>query len=334
MSESVMRSIINQFASLQTSHVTFEFQGGEPLLALDEMKMFISLTEYEFRSRGIDKTWKYRVATNASCISDEFCNLVHKYNIEVSVSIDGPRDVHNLARVRSDGTGSFDECWAGVERLRKAGVNIQGAIVSIGRHNWNRASDLVNFFSHNKLSFKPRPINAFGRELKTSMGCTQDQWFQAFRELYVLSKGQGVSNISVNIYEENAYTPVRDYICLRSPCGAANELLSFNPNGDVHPCDGFKSDESMVIGNVLFEEISAILEKEVVMNLRSISWRDRPGCRDCDLRGMCGQCLYSCKGKFDTFFKPDPQCSSRKKIFWFLIEEWVRLNVARFPLDI
>ena len=107
-----------------------------------------------------------------------------------------------------------------------------------------------------------------------------------------------VENFSIHIFEENVYTPIRDYICLRYPCGAARELVSVNPNGDVFPCDGFKGEKKFVMGNVLNEKIEDMLKKPEILKLRDRTSKDIEKCSKCLFRGMCCSCCYSAYGKF------------------------------------
>jgi len=54
-------------------------------------------------------------------------------------------------------------------------------------------------------------------------------------------------------------------MCLRSPCGAAREVVSINPNGDVYPCDGFKGVEEFKMGNILNEKNVDMLKKPFIV---------------------------------------------------------------------
>ena len=135
--------------------------------------------------------------------------------------------------------------------LRKNGITIDGSVCTIGKHNVKHPKEIVDFFRKNHIGFKPRPVNILGRELENNMAPENGDWYKCFVEMYHRSKKTGTVNFSIHIFEENAYTPIRDYICLRYPCGAAREIISVNPNGDVFPCDGFKGVQEFKMGNIL-----------------------------------------------------------------------------------
>ncbi len=325
MREDVMRSLISQMLSLPVPLVTFEFQGGEALCNVEGMRLFIELAEK--MNESYHKVLRYRTVTNATLITDDFLELAKKYDLKVGISLDGPRDCTDRVRVDAQGKGVFDRVMDGVRRMRDSGIEVDGAVCTVGQHNVHCAKEIVDFFAENKIEFKPRPVNILGREITSNLTTKPGEWFEAYKEMYYRSKEKNINNASIHIYEENTYGPIRDYVCLRYPCGAAREIISVNPNGDVYPCDGFKGEEQFKIGNVLEESIADIMKKEPVRKLQSRTAKDIEKCRSCTFRAMCCSCCYSAFGKFGTIYREDPHCADRRLIFLFLIDEWIRNNV-------
>lgn len=325
MQEDVMQCLISQMLSLPVPSVTFEFQGGEALCNVDGMKRFIELSENI--NKAHNKRIRYRTVTNATLITDRFIDLVKQYDIKVGVSLDGPRECTDKVRVDAQGNGVFDRVMSGIKKMRDNGIEVDGAVCTMGQHNVHCAKDVVDFFAENKIEFKPRPANVLGRELTSNLTTKPGEWFNAYKEMYYRSKEKNITNYSIHIFEENTYGPIRDYICLRYPCGAAREIISVNPNGDVFPCDGFKGEAKFKIGNVLEESITDILKKESVLKLRSRTAKDIEKCSSCTFKAMCCSCCYSAFGKFGTIYREDPHCADRRLIFLFLIDEWIRNNV-------
>ena len=325
MQEDVMQNLISQMLLLPIPLITFEFQGGEALCNVEGMKKFIELSEKT--NEGHSKILRYRTVTNATLITDEFIDLVKKYDIKVGVSVDGPRDCTDKVRVDSQGNGVFNRIMSGVKKMRDNGIEIDGAVCTIGQHNVHHAKKIVDFFAKNNIEFKPRPVNVLGRELFSNLTTKPGEWFDAYKEMYYRSKELNINNASIHIYEENTYGPIRDYVCLRYPCGAAREIISVNPNGDVFPCDGFKGEETFKMGNLLEESIFDIMKKESVCKLKNRTAKDIEKCSSCIFRAMCCSCCYSAFGKFGTIYREDPHCVDRRLIFMFLIDEWIKNNV-------
>ena len=71
--------------------VTFEFQGGEPLINFDVIKHIILYSE----ERANDKEIDYSVVTNTLLVDDEMISFFKEHNVSVSTSLDGDKYTHN-----------------------------------------------------------------------------------------------------------------------------------------------------------------------------------------------------------------------------------------------
>lgn len=325
MTDDVMERIITEMYKMPTPLVTFELQGGEPLCFLEGMKKFIEISEV-LREK-YNKRAQYRTVTNCTLVSDEFIELAKKYDIKVGISIDGPKDMTDSVRIREDGSGAFDDIMIGIKKMTSNGVDVDGAVCTIGQHNCNYPEEIVDFFAEHDISFKPRPANILGREITSNTTTKKGEWVDTYKKMYHRSKLKDIENFSIHIFEENVYSPIRDYICLRYPCGAAREVISVNPNGDVFPCDGFKGEQDFVIGNILKEDLEKMLGKEWVCKMKDRTAKDIPACNSCLFKSMCCSCCYSAHGAYGTIYREDPHCYDRKKIFLFLLDEWIINNV-------
>ncbi len=327
MTEEVMDAVIHSMLSMpQVEMVTFEFQGGEASTNIDGMRTFIEKVEKV--KNNYDKLIKYRIELNCIIVNEELITLLKKYNVSVGVSVDGPREMTNKARVDINGNGVADRIEAGIAKLRENGIKIDGAVCTIGQHNVHYPKQLMDYFDKMKISFKPRPVNILGREKESNLTTKDGEWAKCFKGMHQIKDDYDIENFSVHIFEENVYTPIRDYICLRYPCGAARELVSVNPNGDVIPCDGFKGEEQFIMGNVLNETIEEMLKKPKVIKLRDRTAKDIDKCSSCLFRGMCCSCCYSAYGKFGSVYREDPHCLDKKQIYLYLMEQWIRENIV------
>jgi uncharacterized protein len=60
--------------------------------------------------------------TNGTLLTEDWADFIVESGINVGVSIDGPRRLHDMNRVTRAGRGTFDKTVAGVRRLRERGV--------------------------------------------------------------------------------------------------------------------------------------------------------------------------------------------------------------------
>lgn len=323
MDDKTIEELVDQMFNMpKIDRFTLEFQGGEALAYFDGIKKAVKYAES--KKDEFDKDVNYRIETNGTLINDEVVDFAKKYDIVIGISVDGPKELNDEARVYPDGSGTFSDIKEGIQKLKETGLGVAGSVCTIGKHNVSQPEKIANFFRDVDVSFKPRPVNILGRELENNFAPDSEDWFECYKKLHKMGRNEDIKNWSVHIYEENVYTPVRDYICLRSPCGAARELISVNPNGDVFPCDGFKGCDEWVIGNINEEKIVDMLEESKAQKIRNRSYEDIEKCSSCLFRGMCGSCAYSCYGAFGSIFREDPQCEARRKIFKYLIKYWIK----------
>ena len=72
--------------------------------------------------------------TNGTSIDDELVGLFREHRVFVSVSLDGPPELHDAARIQRGGRGSHARVVEGVRRLLEARIPHQ-VEVTVGRHN-------------------------------------------------------------------------------------------------------------------------------------------------------------------------------------------------------
>lgn len=89
--------------------------------------------------------------------------------------------------------------------------------------------------------------------------------------------------------------------CTGSGCGAAFNFAALLPDGEVHACRKFPSP----IGNIREQHFSEIYQGALAKKYRAGS----SGCRNCEIRPVCGSCLAVSHGfGKDIFTDLDPYC--------------------------
>jgi len=226
------------------------------------------------------------MVTNLVHYPAELAELVRRYHIHVTASLDGPPEINDMQRVHPDGRGTYQAVAANIRRLRAATCEPSMIESTFTRRHvalgWTAAA-LRRFF-----------LNAFGVRmvLIAPVGDPQDS-DAAFRLLPQLC--EGASWLAPGIAEEGAVDPgelvhmVPIILQQRSPywCGAGMSALSVTPKGDVYPCHLFLGHPEYRIGNVLSGEWN----ESVVDQLRGNSKPNDPTCRECNVDWACTGCV-------------------------------------------
>jgi uncharacterized protein len=97
--------------------LNISFHGGEPLLAgKDWFRRAIAI----LREAGGDHvSFHFGVQTNAVLIDDEWLDLFQDHGIDVGVSLDGPREINDRARLNFAGDSTYEKTVAGIKKLQE-----------------------------------------------------------------------------------------------------------------------------------------------------------------------------------------------------------------------
>lgn len=118
------------------------WHGGEPL-AVGPQRFAALLAPFE-DLRHAGRIHHY-VQTNATLITDAWCDLFERYDVRVGVSIDGAADL-NAERVDLRAKPAFDRILRGIKRLREHGIPFS-AISVVGADGITRPEELLDFLA-------------------------------------------------------------------------------------------------------------------------------------------------------------------------------------------
>lgn len=116
MPAAVQQATVRQLADLyvhQRQPFSVVLHGGEPLLlGADGLRAFCS----RLRS-ALPAPCGVHVQTNGVLLTEEIIDIFVRFDVGISVSIDGPRDLHDRFRLDLQGRGSYDRVLEAIGRL-------------------------------------------------------------------------------------------------------------------------------------------------------------------------------------------------------------------------
>jgi len=283
-----------------TKYLTFEFQGGEPLLNIDVVKAMISHS----KEINTEKEIQYTIVTNLVSLSDNVLEYLINENVSICTSLDGYADVHNLNRIFSNGLGSYDAVKRGIEKVKAAGRYI-GAIQTTSRHSLAYPKDIVSAYVDLGISgIFLRPLTPLGtaRKYWDDIGYTTDEFLSFYKEaldfiIKVNIEGLHFPEIHASYFLKKILGGYSDnYMELRSPCGASIGQLSYYHDGNVYTCDEGRllsemGDSSFLLGNVHTNTYDDLMNCSSCKSTSAASVIESlPGCCDCVYQPYCGVC--------------------------------------------
>src|SRR5262249_23961464 len=113
---------------------------GEPLLNFPLIQQIVC--EAEKRNNG--KNLAFVIATNLALINSDILEFCQRHDIQLSSSLDGPRDLHNTNRPRP-GQNSYEVTIEGIRAARNAlGRDRVSALMTTTEASLARAREIVD----------------------------------------------------------------------------------------------------------------------------------------------------------------------------------------------
>lgn len=91
------------------------------MLCPDTIQAVCEFFEESTKNGIFDEMPHFLMVSNGTLIDEKMANLIHMYDIKVTISIDGPEEIHDLNRVDAAGKGSFSRVIRGIEMLNQVG---------------------------------------------------------------------------------------------------------------------------------------------------------------------------------------------------------------------
>ena len=332
MSPEVARKAVDVALGSSQHRITFEFQGGEPLLNFDAIRTII---EYTDRVKG-DKQVEYTMVSNLVALTDEKLNFLREHHVAVSTSLDGPEILHNRNRRYNVREGSFGFARNGLRKLQQNGISA-GAIETTTRYSLPWAREIVNtYFECDIPGIFLRPLTplGFAREEWEEIGYSPDEYIAFYKTAFeaileINRQGHYFPELLASYFLRKILNGVSDnYMELRSPCGAGLGQMAFYYDGNVYTCDEGRmvaeaGDLAFKIGTV--DDSYDKLVQNPVCCATSVSSlvESLPSCSDCVYQPYCGVCPvvnYAISGDVFTQGSYSFRCEVYRKIQDYLFE--------------
>ena len=326
--------------ALQSPEITlsFEFQGGEPLLNFDIIKYIV---EYAEEHKGYHDI-SYTIVTNLTLLTDEMLEFFANYNFGLSTSIDGNEFVHNSNRAFVNGKGTFESVVKSLENIRKAGLRV-GAIQTTTRTSLEYPKEIVR--SYAELGFDSifiRPLTPLGKASLywDKIGYSPEEFVEFYKaaldELIQINvNGYFIKEDHATILLKRIHGDSMNYMELRSPCGAAVGQLAYYADGNIFTCDEGRMLHEMglntfCLGNVYESTYKDLIENSVCKTVCASSILETiPTCCDCVYQPYCGTCPvvnFALNGDVIEKHPRSYRCRIYSGILDFLFEKFYENN--------
>ena len=307
----------------ESRNVSIVLFGGEPLLRFPLLRAAVH--EARAMAEASGKKISFSLTTNGTLVTREIAGFLKENGVSVCVSIDGPREIHDVNRPYASGRGSYDDVERGIAYLME---NRKGyplaARVTIGRG----AVDVRKTFDHlrglgfDEVGFAPASAAEGSRTALTEGEL--DRVLGGFRTLaaeYVDDVRERRMPAFSNMTQILALIHRGDP--MPYPCGAGIGMLAADPSGVLYPCHRLCG-----VGDSMGDPSRGIASDARARFLDGARRRRESACDACWAKNFCaGGCYHDAYLRQGDLFAPSTHyCRWIKELFLLGLQTYVRIQ--------
>ena len=308
MNEVIGRNIIKKFLSDNSANVdnkTVVLFGTEVLQHPKLVNVLAECVRDFDKKHGVDT--ELVLFTNGVLISDQVIEMIKRNSIMPIISIDGPKEIHDQARIYRNGKGSYDIIRKNCDSLNKNGIQF-GISTAVGEHNIDILPDVVEYFINNFY-----PINIGLNPMEINKNISKDVFYTKFMKqslkAFEIARNYGISIPQV-MRRIRPFVERKHRIKECPTCGGA---LRVYPDGRVGTCSHFVANDEYCVPYEVYIKDN-IYQNEMIKLWSSRTQFFFPNCSTCAAISLCGGgCVYNAFLQNKDIMKPDYRVCSHSK---------------------
>lgn len=301
--KNIIDKTIEKIFQTPSHSIKIELQGGEPLVNWESSKYLIE-NSYNKGIQFKDKKVEIILCTNLTLIDEAKLQFLKKYNVLISTSLDGTREMHDKHRVTHNGKGSYDTFIENLKLTRKIlGHESVGALLTVSKSNLPYLKEVIDEYI--RLGFDGvfiRALNPYGMATKNLdiLGYPVEEFIDKYKKVltYIIElnlKGTFFIDYYSALLIKRILTPFSTgFMDLQSPAGAGISGVIYDFNGDVYPTDESRmlartGNNIFKIGNVVNNSYEEIFQNKILLDITKKSiLQTTPSCSSCAYNIYCG----------------------------------------------
>jgi uncharacterized protein len=288
-----------------------DFFGGEPLMNFDVVKELVRYGR-ELEAR-YNKKFRFTITTNGLLLDDETIDYINREFVNVVISIDGRREIHDKLRKTRSGKGSYEYIVPNAVKLadsrNQTDYYVRGTFT---KFNKDFDKDVLHLADLGFKQISVEPVVApdeedyhLSKEDLPEIFASYERLMKAFQERQKEGRGFNFFHFQVDL-EQGPCAAKRT-----TGCGAGNEYIAVTPGGDIYPCHQFVGDEAFKMGSVL----DGSFNRDMQLEFRKSNVFTKETCNSCWAKFYCsGGCAANAQHFSGSIHEPyELGCEMEKK---------------------
>ena len=329
MRDEVLESMVKRVLNEANGHCSFAFQGGEPTLA--GLEFFEKLMELQRKHNYKNLKIYNSLQTNGTLIDESWAKFLSENKFLVGLSMDGPKEIHNLNRKDCCGLDTFSKVERATELFKK--YNVEFNILCVVTSNTARhVNKIYRYFKEKDFKFL-QFINCldplYEEKGKYNYSLKPQDYTKFLKNLFDLWYEDLLNGNRVSI---RYFDGLLETILLgrSSSCGMNGTCTCqfvVESDGSVYPCDFYVLDKWR-LGNIQDMTMKELFETNKNHEFIKLSFKVHEECKKCKWFKLCkGGCRRCRDSKEDSALELNYYCQSYKVFFEYAFPRLI--NVAK-----
>lgn len=292
MSISTLKDTLDRFFENYSEIENIMFFGGEPTLNMEAIRFGCEYIHSLYKQGKVNKLPNLGMVTNGTLVNDDLIDIIKNYNLNITVSLDGPKEVNDTLRVYENGSGTSSLIEKNIYRLKEEcnqPVAIEATYTGIHEKMGFSVLDVIKYIQDkfNVEKVHIAPVSAIKEsELAVS---SRSPFIKSINEVYKWKKqGCDYRYTSYNLTLEG----LKHKVVRTHYCEAGLSRFAVSAGGDVYPCYLFTDEEEVRMGNVKDVDLFTSEKMTLLQNkLRTFNKYKKEGCASCFNNTLCRQCI-------------------------------------------
>ena len=278
------------------------FYGGEPLLEINLIKEVISYIESNYEG----KEFTYAMTTNATLLTDEIVDYLVAKDVWLTISIDGPKSIHDLNRCFESGRGSYDIVIKNLLRMKERYPDYYTKCSTNTVISPKQEYDCIKkFFIEDDVMDSLYSKISFISDASTNRSFVYEdavfieQRKDELKQMLVML-GEMNNSSAKSLFGDYNHELHRKYISLHTgglhakkghpsgPCIAGGKKTFIDIDGNIYPCEKVPECKEMTLGN-----INTGISVEKANDMMNIARITEKQCQNCWAFIFCTSCVVA-----------------------------------------
>ncbi len=293
MEQNTAKSAIDVFLKRYRNIKNIQFFGGEPLLNIPLIEFICEYFTKLNNENKIEFLPNFGLITNGTIYTEEMISIVNRYNILMTVSMDGNQELHNATRVFKNGSGTWQKIIENIRKYKLATNQPIAIEVTFNSNHVNSGYSIINVIKSIKADTGINNVHVVPVSVDTASTLKLDNRYDFINSVHDIFDFKRIEN------QDHSYAYIQRIIqsfkvkkTNKYLCEAGISMFSVSYKGDIFPCFMLTDIEKYRMGNIFDENLfESELFTTISNQLLEFSKFKNSKCTNCFNNKICFGCL-------------------------------------------